>query len=105
MNERRAARLDGPSTATGAWLRACRHRDALAEGVRLAVVLAVLVLEGLLAERLPLVGARLRGVLLVLGALGVLLRDALAHRVRLVRVRAVERLEGRVAHGLLLLLA
>src|SRR5215218_2304290 len=154
MNVRRAARLDGPSTVTGAWLRACElrdalaervgvaavlrleggiahrlalglaglrgldrrrllggrlglrlHRDALAEGVGLAVVLAVLVLEGLLAERLPLVGTRLRGVLLVLGALGGLLRDALAHRVRLARVRAVERLEGCVTHRLLLLLA
>src|SRR5215211_1177550 len=102
MNVRRAARLDGPSTVTGAWLRACEPGDALAERVGLA---AVLVLERLLAERLPLVVARLRGVLLVLGALGILLRDALAHCVRLVRVRAVERLEGRVAHRLLLLLA
>src|SRR5918995_156202 len=61
MNERRAARLDGPSTATGAWLRACELRDALAERVGLA---AVLRLEGRVAHGLLLLLAQLRGGLL-----------------------------------------
>src|SRR5215211_2127000 len=101
MNVRRAARLDGPSTVTGAWLRACELRDALAERVGLA---AVLRLEGGIAHRLALGLAGLRGLdrrRLLGGRLGLRLhRDALAEGVGLAVVLAVLVLEGLLAERL-----